>query len=76
MTEEVPNPFLVLALGKLEIPIKDYKNHPKFQDLPEERDDPAWNDIKNDFDLVGLEFTALKNARCGTSSQPSQSGTY
>ena len=58
MTEEVPNPFLVLALGKLEIPIKDYKNHPKFQALPEKRDDPAYGMISRTI-LIWLVLNSL-----------------
>ena len=37
-----------------------------FEDLPTDRSDPAWNDIRKECGLLLPEFTALKNEVAGT----------
>lgn len=70
------NVHFLSALVKLRILGGDYRSHPDFQALPNERNDSSWDMIKAGYGLEVLELTALKNVRCATLSQPPQAGTY
>ncbi len=64
------------ALGKLNIPAGDYRNHPDFQALPVAANSGFWSFEHPPFGLSVLELGALQNVRCATLSQPPQSGKY
>ena len=60
------NPRLVSALGKLQIPVENYENHPDFLSLPPVREAPLWGIFQGPhYNLSPFELGALQNARCG-----------